>query len=179
MNSIHPSQDGSNNVKVSGTLVSGGNVDDDISWAPDSSRIAYFADQDSDETDELYTSEPDGSNNVKVSGSMVSGGNVLALTAQWAPDSSRILYIADQDTDGTRELYTSKPDGLNNAKVNGPPRIRKGMSIASFPGLRTVPRIAYVADQDSDETDELYTSEPDGSNNVQGERDPRIRRECR
>ena len=58
MNSILPEPDGSNNVKVSGTLVSGGDVDRKFSWAPDSSRIAYVADQDSDETDELYTSEP-------------------------------------------------------------------------------------------------------------------------
>ena len=131
-NELYTSEpDGSNNAKVNGTLVSGGDVDDGFSWAPDSSRIAYVADQDSDDTFELYTSEPDGSNNVKVSGSMVSGGNVQNSPIQWALDSSRIVYRADQDSDGTYELYASYPTtSTGNIKLSGTQNV--GFDVRTF-----------------------------------------------
>ena len=92
--------------RLMGPLPPEGDVDDYFArlfvWAPDSSRIAYIADQDTNDTDELYTSLPDGSNNVKVNGAFVSDGNILSF--KWAPDSSRIAYVADQDTDEKDEL---------------------------------------------------------------------------
>ena len=138
-----------------------------LPWAPDSSRIAYVADQDTDEIDELYTSLPDGSNNVKVNGTLVSEGNVYVDgedSFAWAPDSSRIAYVASQDSSSKDELYTSLPDGSNNVKVNG-----TLVASGDVEGFRWAPdssRIVYYADQDTNGTDEIYTSEPDGSNNV-------------
>ena len=62
----------SNNVKVSGTLVTGGNTFNN-SWVSDSSRLVYRADQDSDNVFDLYTSTPDGTSNVKISGTATAG----------------------------------------------------------------------------------------------------------
>ena len=45
-------------VAISGTLVAGGEVRD-FAWAPDSSRIAYVADQNEDETFELISVKAD------------------------------------------------------------------------------------------------------------------------
>ena len=57
-------------------------------------------------------------NDVRISGDLVRGGDVSSFA--WAPDSSRIAYIADQDTDTVSELYTSTPEGAaNNVKVSG------------------------------------------------------------
>ena len=110
--------DGSGNVKVNGTLVSGGNVFNG-KWAPDSSKIVYTADQDTDGVDELYTVMADGSGNVKVNGDLVVGGDVSRYSYNWASDSSKIAYTADQDTDEVDELYTAMADGSNNTKVSG------------------------------------------------------------
>jgi dipeptidyl aminopeptidase/acylaminoacyl peptidase len=113
------SPDGSNNDQVSfEPLGTGGNVSE-FKWAPDSSRIAYRADQDTDTVDELYSSLPDGSVNDKVSGPLTTdgdGGDVLEF--KWAPDSSRIAYRADQDTDTVDELYSSLPDGSGNRNIS-------------------------------------------------------------
>ena len=116
-----------------------------IYWAPDSSRIAYIADQEVDDRWEAYTSFPTTSTgNVKVSGDLVSGGDVLGV--YWAPDSSRIAYVADQDTDEIDELYTSLPDGSNIVKVNG--TLVAGRNVEDLSWAPDSSRIAYRADQD-------------------------------
>ena len=150
-------------TKVSGTLVAGGNVTyGPVQWSPDSSRIAYSADQSTDAIVELYTSPPATAvGNVKVSGALVAGGAVDGYFFRWAPDSSRIAYVADQDTDQQFELYTSPAaTAVGNAKVSGT-LIPAGDVLAG--SIRWAPdssRIAYLADQDTDDQLEIFTSSP-------------------
>lgn len=62
----------------------------------------------------------------RVSGDLVGGGSVgipnLVIGAtgsfRWSPDGSQLAYVADQDTDEVRELYTVNSIGGNNIKVN-------------------------------------------------------------
>ncbi|WP_211227230.1 hypothetical protein, partial [Saccharospirillum impatiens] len=54
-----------------------------------------------------------------VSGPLVSA-NSDVVDFQWSPDSSRLAYRADQDTDGVNELYSSLAAGGDNVKVSGP-----------------------------------------------------------
>ena len=197
-------------VKVSGTPTFGGlRLFDAFAWAPDSSRVAYIARQASN-SQELYSSTPDGTVNSAVAPvPLPSGGNVFSFV--WSPDLSvtdRIAYLAEQTTLNIDELYSSAPDGSDNQNRSGvlvaggfvldsydwalstldPDtlvfRARKedatvielfasfdnGVSIiklsdtmtpggnvldfAVSPDGRTV---AYLADQDVDGTDELYT----------------------
>ena len=134
-------------VRVSGTMVAGGNIAPITAppyfWAPDGSRIVYRADQTTVGVIELYTSLPTGSaSNVKVSGTMTAGGDVYEMVL-WAPDSSRIGYLADQDTDGTLELYTTLPTGAGSVlKVSA----ALGVSdlITAYVWTPTSTRIAYV-----------------------------------
>jgi Tol biopolymer transport system component len=138
-----------------------------FSWAPDSSRIAYIANQDTDTVFELYTSSPDGITlpvNVKVSfDPLVLNGNIS--TFAWAPDSSLIAYLADQDNDTVNELYTSPPDSnTGNTKASFEPLVPGG-TVFSFAWAPDSSRIAYRADQDTDNIFELYSSLPDGSVN--------------
>jgi hypothetical protein len=104
-------------TKISGSLVTGGDVSNEFEWAPNSFQIAYIADQITDDVLELYTSTPDGSVNNMVSAPMVAGGDVN--TFRWAPDTSGIGYIADQVTDMVDELFASLPDGDMNTKLSG------------------------------------------------------------
>ena len=63
---------GGGNMKVSGALGVAGQIER-FFWARDSSLIAYTADQDTDNVEELYASRPDGTGNLKLSGPLVAG----------------------------------------------------------------------------------------------------------
>jgi Tol biopolymer transport system component len=160
-------------VKVSGPLAPNGNVEvlpaltfDAFGWSPDSSMIAYIADQNVGVGDvyELFVSTPDGLDNFQVSGALVAGG--LVLEFEWAPNGSRIAYRATQDIAGVRELYTNLPSAISTAvKVSSP---LAGASDVDGPlpttdAFQWAPDsslIAYLADATND-VFELYTANPD------------------
>lgn len=58
-------------------------LDHTFNWAPDLSGIGYIADQDTNDVDELYASQPDGSENTLLSGILTAGGDVLSF--DWIP----------------------------------------------------------------------------------------------
>jgi hypothetical protein len=154
---------GTDNDKVSVTPTDPDGDVWDFAWAPDSSRIAYRAEQDTNLVFELYTSPPDSNiGNAKLNpDTFVFGQNVTSFA--WAPDSSLIAYLADQDTDNVVELYTSPPDSnIGNAKLN-PDTFVFGQNVTSFAWTPDSSLIAYLADQDTDNVFELYSSTPDGS----------------
>lgn len=148
------SPDGATNVKVSGPQVMGGNVQQGWRWSGDSNWIVYRADQRTDQVLELFSSTPDGASNFLVSGSLVTGGNVEALEGpafEIAPDSTRIVYSADQSEDDKYELYVTSPDsGIAIASISG--ALTSGgdvreFALASRPGEQTGPKnIAVVSD---------------------------------
>lgn len=70
--------EGADNSVVSGSLVTGGNVDS-FKWSPDSSRVAYRADQDTINVPELFSSLPDGSDNLKIS------NGIVEIFYDWVP----------------------------------------------------------------------------------------------
>ena len=130
-------------------------------WAPNGSRIAYVAEQNTDNVFEVFSSGPDGGSNVQVSGSFVAGGSIFEFA--WAPDSSRIAYRADQVTDNVFELFTSDPFGSGNVRVSGP--LVTGGGVGTFAWAPDSRYLAYQADQLVDNIFELYTAAPDGTLN--------------
>ncbi|MGD8721110.1 MAG: hypothetical protein PVG46_04860, partial [Desulfobacterales bacterium] len=150
-------------VKVSGNpTVAGLRSVDAFEWAPDSSRIAYIAAQESS-SEELYSSTPDGAaDNVKVSG----GGTVDSFL--WSPDltvTDLIAYLADQQTINVNELYTSTPEGQDNANVSG--LLVSGGSVTAlydwaFSASGTSP-LVFMATKDSATNVELYASFDNGA----------------
>lgn len=66
-------------AKVSGTIVSGGNVSTGagISWTPDGGRVIFVADRTTDEVYELFSSDARGGVTPrKLSGTLTTGGDV-------------------------------------------------------------------------------------------------------
>lgn len=155
--------DGSNRIKLSGTLVNGGNVTSGI-FAPNSQKVVYHADQDTDGMVELYTVNIDGTNRFKVSGTMVTGGNVTSYTV--SPDSTKVAYIADQETDGKIELFVSTltSGAVNNTKVSG--TLVTGGNITSFRWTNDSSKLVFFGDKDIDAVTELYSVSPDGTSLV-------------
>ena len=163
--------DGSNIIKLSGRLVAGGDV---IAFlvSPDGIFVAYVADQDKNEVFELYVVVVDKTNTdsaVKVSGPMA-GSGILRLPSGdflfgWSRNSSRVAYIADQNTNGVFELFTSTPDGKENDLVSDlpDPSLNPGRNVKDFEWGPDSSLIAYVADQDTDDKFELYISPSDSN----------------
>ncbi len=142
----------------------------DFEWEPNSTFIAYVADQDTNDKFELYVSPSDSNiGNRKVSGIPMVGSGIRenppvpseAYLFGWAPDSSRLAYIADQDTVDIFELFTSNPDGADNRKLSGPMGFNG--DVDEFAWAPNNSKIAYLADQVNDPGVELYTTLPNVS----------------
>jgi cysteine-rich repeat protein len=147
--------DGSDNRKVNGPLVAGGEVRD-FSWSPDGTLIAYEADQDTEGMHELYTGAWDGSGNVKINDLLVADGDVDAWA--WSPSGDLIAYTADQETYNIEELYAGTPDGQTKHKVSGVP----AGYVRNFQWSPDGTHIAYLFSSYS-----LFVGTPDGSNNYE------------
>ena len=132
-------------------------------WSPDSQWIAYGAEQDIADVLEFYVASSDGSNNQKVSGAMAAGGYAQFPIADqvWSPDSTRVLYRADETGDGALEVFSSVRDGSASDQLSvTPPGI-----VNAFPsaGLWSPDgsRVLYISDIGSG--DELWLQTPDGA----------------
>jgi len=135
----------------------------DFQWEPQSTLIAYVADQDTVGKIELYVSPSDGSDPLdKVSGTPMVGNGIKEEPAgsgeyafAWAPDSSRIAYIADQDTLDRFELFASESDGANNTRISQLPAGDR--DVAEFKWAPDSQRIAYTANQDIADAIDLFS----------------------
>lgn len=157
-------------VRLHPALVPGRGVDPAFLVAPDGARVFYRADQDVDATYELHAVPALGGASVRLSGPMVAGGSVEASSASGElqftldPTGTRVVYRADQVTDGVPELFSAPVDGSAPAlRVNAP--LVAGRAVPRS-GFRLVPdglRVVYVANQDQAASDELYVAWLDGS----------------
>ena len=114
-------------TKLNGPLVAGGSVQSEfgISFriAPDNSSVLYVADETTNDVIEIYR-VPFSTLGVstKLNGPLVAGGGVQLFDAfSITPDSSSVLYVADQTTNGVHELYRVPfaTPGVSS-KLNGP-----------------------------------------------------------
>ena len=164
--------DGSEIIKLSDSLVAGGDVAA-YQISPDSISVAYVADQDTAGVFELYVVPVDKTSSetaVKVSGAMA-GSGLLQLPSgeyvfEWSPDSSRIAYVADQNAIRVFELFSSTPDGTENDIVSDLPdpdsSTNPDPDVQNFEWEPNSTLIAYIADQETDEIFELYVAPFDG-----------------
>jgi len=117
-------------VELNGPLVAGGDVvavypnPEGPVISPDGTRVVYAADQETDEVVELYSVPIAGGPVVKLNGPLVTGGDVLVSYGLGndyvvSPDSSRVLYLADQELDGKIELYSVPIAGGATVKLSG------------------------------------------------------------
>jgi Tol biopolymer transport system component len=148
-------------------MLTGSNVVD-YEWAPNSSRLAYYADQTAVNQFDLFSNTPDGSDNVTLGGMSgdldVFPGIALPGLYAWAPNSLLIAFVADRDLDDAFALYVVNP-------TDGTGRIRVSLAATVTQAVTGAPswapdnsRIAYLGDFLTDGTDELFTSSPTVAN---------------
>jgi Tol biopolymer transport system component len=148
-----PAADG---VKLNGILVLNGNVTD-FRISPDSSRVVYLSDQDTDGVVEMYSVPIGGPAmvGVKLSVPLVSPGNINGFFFI-SPDSSRVVYIA-QPTATVYELYSVPIGGpaATGVLLNDP--LGAGKNISDFRISPNSIGVVYISDQQTANVFELYS----------------------
>jgi len=162
---VSPATGAAGNVKVSGTIVPGGNTNLQFGWSPDGSLIAYRADQEVVGEMNLYVTLPSGSSQiVKLNVPVAPGTGVSGFF--WSPDGSRLAYRAQPAGLTTSRLYTTLPSGIGGSiEVSG--TMVPGGSVGNLAWSPDGSSIAYISDREVDGQWGLYTTSPtDGSASV-------------
>ncbi len=130
---------------------------DGYRFSPASDAVAYVADEDTNNIDELYLVElASPAVSIKLNGALVAGGDIDRGIA-FSLDGAQVVYTADQDTDEVVELYQvsratpGDTDKLNSTLTTGGNVLFQGFETSS-----DGKQLVYLADQDVDEDFELY-----------------------
>lgn len=159
-------------LRLNAPLVAGGDVaalsgvfQPAFAISPDGERVAYVADQATDQVVELFSVPVDGSAAPRRLGGPFAAGGDVREGFLITPDGKNVVYRADHDTDEVVELYVASLDGGKGRKLN-PPLVAGG-DVGGNPGVPRAPKqwlaitadgrwVLYVADQDTDTVEELY-----------------------
>ena len=132
--------------------------------SPDRARVAYLSDEDQNDVFELFGVPVDGSApSVRLNSALPSGGDVItAQGLSWIEQTAgdRVLFIADQLTDGVHELF-SVPDDASAPPVRVSGQLVTGGDVSAF--LVVKQRVVYMADATVDNRDALFSVPLDGS----------------
>lgn len=139
-----------------------GNVNYIIS--PDSRTVAFAADIDTDDVDELYAVPITGTTPIKLNPPLVEGGDVRSSRIAFSPDSQSVIYLADQEVDNRVEMFSVPAGGGLAAKLNPP--LTAGGNVSQFKIDAKNGRIVYVADQETNEVFELWSVPVGGGTSV-------------
>lgn len=150
--------DGQNAATLNPTLPVGGEVLS-FEWSPNGERIAYFADQNIDDVNELFSVLPDGTGFATLNSSLTPGGDVVDF--QWSPDGSKIAYRASQDQFDAIELYIVDADGQNRVKVST--SLVSGGNVEAYEWSPDGTQIFYTADAATNDQFELFVNTNDGT----------------
>jgi Tol biopolymer transport system component len=138
--------------------------------APDSSRVLYVADQDTDEVFELYSVPIGGGAAVRLGPAMHAGGDVFTSSFNgpphrayaFTPDSARVLLVVDAEQDEVLELYSTPADGSTPAvKLNG--ALQPQGDVISYAITADSTGVVYRADERDEGLFELFLVPADGS----------------
>jgi Tol biopolymer transport system component len=152
---------GGTRTKLNKDLVGGGSINYyNLVFSPDSQYVVYGADQDTLGTNELYSVPITGpaSAGVKLNGALPDSADVeLWWEYDISPDSSRVLFRADQETLGQKELYSVPVAGpaSQGVKLNG--TLPDDADVLSFRISPDSSTVIYIADQETDGVKELYS----------------------
>jgi Tol biopolymer transport system component len=151
---------GGTKTKLNKDLVAGGSIDYFyLVFSPDSQNVVYGASQDTVGINELYSVPVAGPAlaGVKLNGALPEGGDVELSGYEISPDSSRVVYLADQ-VDGVKEIFSVPVAGPadQGVKLNG--SLPDGADgVDSFRISPDSSRVVYMADQVTQGINELYT----------------------
>ena len=155
-------------VRLNPELVQGGEVEvlsavsrpvTPFRISPNSEQVVYVADQRSNGLFELFTVPIAGGTAQRISGDLPTDGDVGATSIipdfLISSDSARVVYIADQNIDGQREIFSVPIDGGTPVRLNSE-LASPGRDVVDYQISPDGQRVVYLADQN--ENCLLYTS---------------------
>jgi len=160
---------GGDTVRLNEEMVDDSSVDYFyIVISPDSRYVVYRADQDSRTVDELYSVPIDGpaSAGVKLNRPLPLGGDVDFKNYAISPDSSGVVYIADQDVDQVDEIYSVPITGPATSGIKLNDTLPLGGDVENFKINPDNSSVIYRADQDQNDIMELYNAPIKGGDPV-------------
>jgi dipeptidyl aminopeptidase/acylaminoacyl peptidase len=133
----------------------------------DDERVVYFGDQDTEGVEELYLVQiATQSLRGKLNADFADPAQTV-IDYQISPDGSFVVYRADQDTAGVRELYRVGLEDFAFEREKLNPPLDAGEQVTSILALSRKFAISpadrsvvYMADQEQDEIYELFVNEP-------------------
>lgn len=135
--------------------------------SPNGQNVIFLVDADTDNVNELFISDISGAaptTPTKVNVALTNTSTDIN-NAFFSADSTRILYVGDQDTAGTDELYLFTIATGNRVKLNGPV-VAGGDVQISFAGAQFSPddqRVVYRADRVTDGVIEIFSVDISGA----------------
>jgi Tol biopolymer transport system component len=117
-------------LKLNGPLVANGDVQS-ATLSPDGAWVVYTADQLTDGKNELFGVAIDGGPAVRLNGVPFAGATIQQLAVVDGPLVPRVVYRAEQDVLGRRELYVVPADGSQPPLVLNAP-ITGGSGVSTF-----------------------------------------------
>lgn len=140
-------------VRLNPALVAGGDVENTIDISPDSTRVAYVADQTTNETFRPWSVPIGGPSTLAeplVTGATAANADVTNLA--FTPDSATIVFRGDLSQDERFDLYAAPADGsggreqiTNDSGIPGPDR-STGLLWRLHPDGR---RVVFTVDQNA------------------------------
>ena len=152
------SPDGGPALKLNPQLVTQGNVlADGLQLSPTGNRVLYAADQERASVVEIFSVSTFGGPVAKLNGTLTNGGSVTPGSQLFSPDGTRVLYHADQNSDEVFELFSVSATGGTPVRLNGPLVLDGDVRREGLQFSPNGSRVLYTADQQTDETFELFS----------------------
>ncbi|MEM7249688.1 MAG: hypothetical protein AAF533_30565, partial [Acidobacteriota bacterium] len=152
---------GGGSTKLNDPLATFGNVETDFQISPDGSTVVFRADANMFLVFEIFSVPIGGGTVTRLNDPPIAGSDVLALF-QITPDSSRVVFVADATVNDQHEIYSVPIGGGPIATINGP--LTAGGDVDGAPFLITPDsaNVIYLADQDTNDVQELYLGAIEG-----------------
>ena len=143
-------------TKLNGPVTPNGRIFD-FTLSPDGKTVVYIGDQDTDDITELYSVPVGGGTVTKLSPNTLTTTREVLFTRMISADSSTVVYLGDQNTNGVNELFSVPIGGGTVTRLNKP--LPSGGGVGLF-GIELTPdgsRVIYSADQDTNNVHEIFS----------------------
>ncbi len=136
-------------------------------FLPGTNNVIYTAREPGKILDMFVVSLTNNAVSTMVHPPMVSGGGIFYDLSTFnnetindpisiSPDGSKVLYVADMQTQGTEELFVTDLSNLGSATKVNSTLVSNGDVTTAYQWMPDSNGIIYVADQDTDGVNELY-----------------------
>lgn len=130
-------------------------------WSPDSTKIIFLADIDTENMDELHMANRDGTDLHKING--FTSGVVEIGDYAWSPDGHYVVYKVynlnqPSQVIGINSHVVGTVSGQTGYSVRLNPTLTSGGSLKDFAWSSNSTNVAYLADQETPGENELYIS---------------------